>query len=382
MAERFKFPSVHQFAVEIVRGNSSRRLAWLREFYTSLNLPDLANAVANNFPQADSAQTSSSTATSPSAFSSTARSRREPKHTEKNPQPRTKPEPPRNEHPEPQAKPRVPRNDVLSDQKRQKFAKKNVREPLRDVVSLESEEREEEEAACSARGHRRRQRGSVSRSGAGGGGLGSHRASSSGLGSGEATAFHNGADRRIPSSADLSHGGSTTLSKPAAQEGEKDPRTSSRTSEPFRGQRTNFQTCPLPPPPPPPQRAESASSRRSLLTDLIGDTSILDDLLKPKPRGAQRRGAAESPHPTEITPTAYFTAPSPSRVPHQVVPKGGRKDFWDILNEGNEESINRLTDPAEVQRVCINTNFAARGRSEEEERKSLWKTNDKFLWKK
>ncbi|XP_056274566.1 DNA excision repair protein ERCC-6-like 2 isoform X2 [Pseudoliparis swirei] len=390
MAEQFKFPSVHQFAVEILRGNSTRRLAWLREFYTSLNLPDLADTVTNNFPQ-----TSSSTVTSPTAFSTTAKSRAhtrtprkdvpKPKHTEKNPEPKTKPEPsrgvsvprkksrhPQNEDPEPQAKHRVPQNDV---QKRQKFAKKNLLKPLSDVMSLESE------TACSARGHKRTERGSVS----GSGGLGLDRASSSGLGSGKAAAFHNCTDRRIPSSADLSHGRSATLTKPAAQEGEKDPKTSSRTSEPFQGQRANSQT------PPPPQRATSTSGRRSLLTDLIGDTSILDDLLKPKPRGAQRWGTAKSP-------PAYFTAPSPSRVAldtgsgsagltdshrkHQVVPKGSRKDFWDILIEGNEESINRLTDPAEVQRVCINTNFAARGRSEEEERKSLWKTNDKFLWKK
>ncbi|XP_034397604.1 DNA excision repair protein ERCC-6-like 2 isoform X2 [Cyclopterus lumpus] len=410
MAEKFKFPSVHQFAVEILRGNSTRRLVWLREFYTSLNLPDLANTVTNNFPQHDSAQTSSSTVTSSTAFKRTAKShthtrtpqkdvpkaKREPKHTEKNPKPKTKPEAshsvsvpqkksrhPQNDDPEPQTQPRNPQNDVLSAQKKQKVAENNVLEPLSDVMSLESEE--QEETACSARGHKRTKRGSVSRSGAfraGSGGLGLDQASSSGLGSGKATAFHNCTDRRIPSSPDLSHGRSTALSKPTAQEREKEQKTSSRTSEPFQGQRENSQTSP-------PEQAKSTSSRRSLLTDLIGDTSILDDLLKPKLRGAQQRGPPKSP-PALSSVSVLNTDPgsaalidSPHKPPvHQVVPKGSRKDFWDILNEGNEDSINRLTDPAEVHRVCINTNFAARGRSGEEERKSLWKTNEKFLWKK
>ncbi|KAF6737054.1 DNA excision repair protein ERCC-6-like 2 [Oryzias melastigma] len=76
---------------------------------------------------------------------------------------------------------------------------------------------------------------------------------------------------------------------------------------------------------------------------------------------------------------------SSPRTPQQVhkplqVSKGARRDIWDILDEGNEESINRLTDPEEVQRVCINS--ASRRKSEQNESKSLWKTNDKFLWKK
>ncbi|XP_068422715.1 DNA excision repair protein ERCC-6-like 2 isoform X2 [Clinocottus analis] len=411
MAEKFKFPSVHQFAVEIVRGNSTRRLAWLREFYTSLNLPDLANAVTNNFPQPDSAQTSSSTVTSSTAFKTTAKShtrtrtprkdvpkaKREPKHTEKNPEPKTVPQEksrhPQSDESEPQTKQRNLQNDVLSAQKKQKVGEKNVREPLSDVPSLESEE--QEETACGARGYNRTKRGSVSRSGAvraGGGGLGLDQASSSGLGSGKATAFHNCTDRRIPSSPDLSHGRSAALSKPTARGREKEQKTSSRTHEPFQARREHSQTSP-------PEQAKSTSRRcRSLLTDLIGDTSVLDDLFKTKPRGAQRRGTPKTP-PTlsSVSADSRLTAPSPSRMPlnadpgsagvidapHKpVVPKGTRKDFWDILNEGNEESINRLTDPAEVQRVCVNKNFSARGRSGDEESKSLWKTNDKFLWKK
>ncbi|XP_037634320.1 DNA excision repair protein ERCC-6-like 2 isoform X2 [Sebastes umbrosus] len=422
MAEKFKFPSVHQFAVEIVRGNSTQRLAWLRQYYTSLNHPDLANTVANNFPQPDSAQTSSSTATSPTSTKTAAKShthartsqkdvvkaKRKPKYTQKSPEPKTKPETPQcnvsvqqkksrhpqNDVPEPQTKHRNPLNDVPSPEKKQK----NVLEPLR----LESEE--QEETVCNARGHKRTKRGSVSSPGAlrAGGGLGLDRASSSGLGSGEAAAFQSCTDRRIPSSPDLSHGRSTTLSKPAAKGREQERKSSPRrTGETFQGQRESPQTSS------PPEKATSTSRRRSLLTDLIGDTSILDDLLKPKPKGAQQMGAPKTPPALpSVAVSTRLTTPSPSRIglntdsgsaglidslsfpnsnkpsKHQLAPKGSRKDFWDILNEGNEESINRLTDPAEVQRVCVNTNFAARGRSGgEEESKSLWKTNDKFLWK-
>ncbi|KAK5932377.1 hypothetical protein CgunFtcFv8_004083 [Champsocephalus gunnari] len=261
MAEQLNFPSVHQFALEILRKNSTQRLAWLRQYYTSLNNPDL------------------------------------------------------------------------------------------DAT-----------------------------------------ASSSGLTSREVAAFPTSTDRDIPSSQDLRHGRSTTLSKPTAKEGQK---LSSRSSETLQGQRTNPLASS------PPEQATSSSSHRSLLKDLIGDTSILDDLLKPKAKGV-KQSPKTAPALANVSVGPCLTTPSPSKITlntdsgavidslsspnkpptHQVVSKGCRKDFWDILNEGNEESINRLTDPAEVQRVCINTRIAARGRSGKEERESLWKTNDKFLWKK
>ncbi|KAI4819912.1 hypothetical protein KUCAC02_027914 [Chaenocephalus aceratus] len=174
----------------------------------------------------------------------------------------------------------------------------------------------------------------------------------------------------------------------------KGRKLSSRSSETLQGQRTNPLTSS------PPEQATSSSSHRSLLKDLIGDTSILDDLLKPKPKGV-KQSPKTAPALAHVSVGPCLTTPSPSKITlntdsgavidslsspnkpptHQVVSKGCRKDFWDILNEGNEESINRLTDPAEVQRDCINTRIAARGRSGKEERESLWKTNDKFLWK-
>ncbi|XP_059193877.1 DNA excision repair protein ERCC-6-like 2 isoform X2 [Centropristis striata] len=404
MAEKFKFSSVHQFAEEILRGSSTQRLVWLQQYYTSLNHPDLAKTVTNSFPKLDSAQSSSSsTATSSASTKTAAKSRthartpqkdvpkakRKPKYAQMyEPEPNPKPVTPKNNVSLPQIKHRNPQNDVLSPQEKQK----NVLEPLSDVPSLESGEREE--TVCSARGHKRTKRGSVSSSGAvrAGGGLGLGQASSSGLGSGEAAAFMDCTDRDIPSSPYLSHGKSTTLSKPTAQGQE-------RTSRTFQGQREYPQN------PSPPEQATSTSSHHSLLTDLIGDTSILDDLFKPKPKGARQRGTPKTPPElSSVSLSSPLTTPSPSRITpnadsgsggpidslsspnkspkHKVVSKSSRKDFWDILNDGNEESINRLTDPAEVQRVCSNTNFTARERSTEEESKSLWKTNDKFLWKK
>uniref|UniRef100_A0A7N5ZWD0 Excision repair cross-complementation group 6-like 2 n=1 Tax=Anabas testudineus TaxID=64144 RepID=A0A7N5ZWD0_ANATE len=294
MAEKFKFPSVYQFALEIKKRNSTQRLAWLR-----------------HFPQPDSAHTSSSSAATPSTSTQTAATKthtetrapqmdvpkatKKPKYTLESQEPKTK----QNNVPVTQ-KSRIPQNNVPEPQKKQKIPKKNVREPLSDFRIPVSED--EAQTVCNS-----------------------------------------------PSSPDLSHGMSNTLSKPTAQGRQQEQKSSSRTRETFQEQTENSQTASAP------EQAPSSSSNCSFLTDLIGDTSILDDLFKPKPKGVH----------------------SPVQAS-----KRGRKDFWDILNEGNEESINRLTDPAEVQRVCINTNVLIRNRPTEEESKSLWRTNEKFLWKK
>ncbi|KAK5909780.1 hypothetical protein CesoFtcFv8_003678 [Champsocephalus esox] len=417
MAEQLNFPSVHQFALEILRKNSTQRLAWLRQYYTSLNNPDLDETVTNYFPGSDSAQTSFSTTTSTTSTRTSPKSqthtrtpqkdvpkaKRKPKYSQNNPEPKIMPETqqnnvsvqqnksrrPQNDVPDPQTKHRNLQNNVLPPLKKQNIPLKNALEPSSDVPSLESDE--QEETVCSARGHKRTKMNSVSGSGAFGG-LGLDQASSSGLTSREVAAFPTSTDRDIPSSQDLRHGRSTTLSKPTAKEGQK---LSSRSSETLQGQRTNPLASS------PPEQATSSSSHRSLLKVLIGDTSILDDLLKPKAKGV-KQSPKTAPALANVSVGPCLTTPSPSKITlntdsgavidslsspnkpptHQVVSKGCRKDFWDILNEGNEESINRLTDPAEVQRVCINTRIAARGRSGKEERESLWKTNDKFLWKK
>lgn len=411
MAAKFKFASVHQFAEKVLRSSSTQRLAWLRLYYTSLNNPELANTVTKNFPQLDSA--SSSNATSRTLQKDVQNPKRRSKYSRKYLEPQTEPGTRDNNVPLPQKKPKIPQNDVpelkielkkdgSEPQKKQTNPRKNVLQAVSDVPSPESEE--QEETVCSARGHKRTKRGSVSSpraSRAGGGGLGVDRAGSSGLGPGEAAAFLIHRDRDTPSSLDLSHGWSTTLSKPTAQGMEREQKSTSMTSNIFKGKKENAQALPSSP-----EQAPSTSSHRSLLTDLLGDTSILNDLLKPKLRGVQQSNSpktsstSSSVSASTCLPTtsasritvntdpgvkdslSSSSSHTPSQPTHQAASKGSRKDFWDILNEGNEECINRLTDLAEVQRVCINTNFAARTQSVEDESKSLWKTNEKFLWKK
>lgn len=107
------------------------------------------------------------------------------------------------------------------------------------------------------------------------------------------------------------------------------------------------------------------NSNTTLISDLIGDTSILDDLFK------QKR-SADRPKPA--------TTPIPSLTPRT---KNRGKDFWDILNEGNEESINKLTDLSQVEKLCRSVNVYAKSKSESQlESSQLWKKNEKFLWKR
>lgn len=107
------------------------------------------------------------------------------------------------------------------------------------------------------------------------------------------------------------------------------------------------------------------NSNTTLISDLIGDTSILDDLFR------QKRGA-ERPRPA--------TAPIPSPTERM---RNRSKDFWDILNEGNEESINKLTDLSQVEKLCRSVNVCAKSKRESQlESSQLWKKNEKFLWRR
>ncbi|XP_024865145.1 DNA excision repair protein ERCC-6-like 2 isoform X2 [Kryptolebias marmoratus] len=391
MAENFKFPSVHEFASEILRRNSSDRLSWLRQHYTSLNHSDVAKTITENLPEPDSAQiTSSTAATSSSSSSSTKRAARNQhagnkkeslrttksvKCAQGNRKPRTKlgstiNDKTINNASLPQIRSGNLQNDDLEPPKKQKILQKNAQDLLCDVPDPASEE--QEEVVCSARGHKRTKTSSVSSSRVcrAAGGLSVDQASSSGLGSGEAAAFLSRSDRDTPSSSDLRlRCSSAVSSKPAGQETEQEQKSPPRTSE-IQRHGENSQ---------PP----SASCNQSLLTDLIGDTSILDDLLKPKPKNSQPKGTAETPPASSLDTGLGSHLHTPHRVSAPVqATKSSRKDIWDILDEGNEESINRLTDPEELQRVCINTSFAARRFPKQREGKSLWKTNENFLWKK
>ncbi|XP_023620802.1 DNA excision repair protein ERCC-6-like 2 isoform X1 [Myotis lucifugus] len=95
---------------------------------------------------------------------------------------------------------------------------------------------------------------------------------------------------------------------------------------------------------------------------LLGDTSILDDLFKSHGN-------------------------SPTRLPRKILSgpmekaKQRPKDFWDILNEQNDDSLSKLTDLAVIETLCEKVPLAAPSRTGEPET-SLWKSNENFLWKK
>lgn len=109
--------------------------------------------------------------------------------------------------------------------------------------------------------------------------------------------------------------------------------------------------------------SSTQTSNSSKITDLIGDTSILNDLFKSKKKTVDQ--------PRDVK-TFTCTERAKSRG----------KDFWDILNEGNEESINKLTDLTEVEKICNSVSVSAKSRSNEKtESSQLWKKNEKFLWK-
>ncbi|CDQ71022.1 unnamed protein product [Oncorhynchus mykiss] len=182
--------------------------------------------------------------------------------------------------------------------------------------------------------------------------------SSSDLDNSRSSPLGPGASRAQPVSSSSS---SSALSHPQAKPTASPPRgRSSLLSSPRKSEvvgRQRYRAQPSSPP-----------SQQVLLTELLGDTSILDDLLRPR-----SKASSEPQMGFPKTPTS------------QARSKNSHRDFWDILEEGNEERINKLTDLSEVERVCESASVRARGGTgggEEKGNTSLWKRNDKFLWKK
>ncbi|XP_078242302.1 DNA excision repair protein ERCC-6-like 2 isoform X2 [Pogona vitticeps] len=103
--------------------------------------------------------------------------------------------------------------------------------------------------------------------------------------------------------------------------------------------------------------------KENSFADLLGDTSILNDLFK-----------SNGNRPTE-PPRRSLSGPTEGA-------KTRSKDFWDMLNEQNEESLQKLTDIAIIEKLCEKAPLARLSREKEEDKKSLWKKNDNFLWKR
>ncbi|KAK0682940.1 ER6L2 protein, partial [Pygoscelis papua] len=110
------------------------------------------------------------------------------------------------------------------------------------------------------------------------------------------------------------------------------------------------------------ERKAQTCKKKSFL-DLVGDTSILNDLFRNDGDG-----------PTE----------SPRRFPSGQVEKSKErpKDFWDMLNEQNEESLRKLMDIAVVEKLCERAPHPPVTEERDVYESSLWKQNENFLWKK
>ncbi|XP_075382469.1 DNA excision repair protein ERCC-6-like 2 isoform X3 [Mycteria americana] len=108
---------------------------------------------------------------------------------------------------------------------------------------------------------------------------------------------------------------------------------------------------------------KAQTCKKKSFVDLLGDTSILSDLFRNDGNG-----------PTE----------SPRRFPSGQVEKSKErpKDFWDVLNEQNEESLRKLTDIAVIEKLCERVPHPPVTEERELCESSLWKKNENFLWKK
>ncbi|XP_061482406.1 DNA excision repair protein ERCC-6-like 2 isoform X3 [Rhineura floridana] len=103
--------------------------------------------------------------------------------------------------------------------------------------------------------------------------------------------------------------------------------------------------------------------KKNSFADILGDTSILNDLFK-----------SNANRPTE-PPRRSLSGPAEKAKPRP-------KDFWDMLNEQNEESLEKLTDMAAIEKLCERAPLITLRKKKEEDEKSLWKKNDNFLWKR
>ncbi|KAJ7993959.1 hypothetical protein DPEC_G00260080 [Dallia pectoralis] len=358
MACTFGSGSLREFAEDVLRCTSAQRLSLLRHFYTEQG-PELGSVVRDSFPEPDTTQPTPDRTSSKPFFNAELRL------SSKGNQEATV---------EPQTEPVILR--------------RGISEPQRDIASLEKIQREFQNVKggrmkiCGGRTSIAAQRSSTDLAN-----------SPPGRGTFDATA--------VPSfSSALSH---PHQPKPpsSTQRGWSCLPTSCREREGVGRQKHTPQASPPPQSPP---------NQQTLLTELLGDTSILDDLLRPRSKASSytQRGSTNTstpqaispatslstrtitpPKPLSAPPTGTLTSPRPTTAtpPSFLAPERSslsRRDFWDILEEGNEERINQLTDLSEVKRLCETSSVTARARGagQEEVGTSLWKTNHNFLWKK
>ncbi|XP_052584235.1 DNA excision repair protein ERCC-6-like 2 [Peromyscus californicus insignis] len=110
------------------------------------------------------------------------------------------------------------------------------------------------------------------------------------------------------------------------------------------------------------KRVENPVSENTPVEGLLGDTSILHDLFK-----SHGEGPAQLPKNVLSGPVAKA--------------KQRPKDFWDILSEQNDDSLSKLTDLAVIETLCTKVPCSTASERKDELEASLWKANEKFLWK-
>ncbi|XP_049628266.1 DNA excision repair protein ERCC-6-like 2 [Suncus etruscus] len=111
------------------------------------------------------------------------------------------------------------------------------------------------------------------------------------------------------------------------------------------------------------KKIENAGLENTSVEHLLGDTSVLEDLFKS--------------HQTNSTQLPKKILSGPMKKTKQR-----SKDFWDILNEQNDDSLSQLTDLAVIETLCEKVPHSTSSKKKEELQTSLWKSNENFLWKK
>ncbi|XP_034955715.2 DNA excision repair protein ERCC-6-like 2 isoform X1 [Zootoca vivipara] len=113
----------------------------------------------------------------------------------------------------------------------------------------------------------------------------------------------------------------------------------------------------------PPESRHAQMCKKNSFADMLGDISILNDLFK-----------SHENRPTEA-PRKTLSGPAEKA-------RTRPKDFWDMLNEPNDESLEKLTDVAVIEKLCERASPVTSSKKKEDDEKSLWKKNDNFLWKR
>ncbi|XP_033829135.1 DNA excision repair protein ERCC-6-like 2 [Periophthalmus magnuspinnatus] len=386
MATKFQFSSVEQFATEVLKSTSNQRLSWLRQYYSLLDHADLANMITMHFPLPVSTKSSSFTS-STSAKVPCNETTKPITNTTSSPKKGSKrsnyheaklkvhAKKPKNEFeniPSPEADWPEENVEITTE-----FIKKRMKKDCRALYQTNFEANKQTKVSAKSPALLAKSTFQQTKD------------LFQNIPSPEAdwpeekveiatefikkimkkdsdtfisTTFSNNrdlqmspnspADSKIPRFQE-------TMDKPTISPNSQDPKTNCESS--------------------------ASTNDKSFLIDLIGDTSILDDLFKPKKN--LPKTADSTSELTSKPPPSNKKSPSCSKAPIAALCEGSSskiplkktsKDLWDILQEGNEASLNRLTDPGEVQRVCI----TARQHYKQEESESLWKTNERFIWKK